>query len=129
MATPFIITCAPSALRKKLSRQKRKVSDIALNGEHDMVPNFKCSYITSFIHADTPILPTQQKAVSAPSPVKQPPPSEDSSLKAENPPTSPPSEQAKPSEISEQDEPHDDTPPKPVQENKGRCFKCRVKVV
>ncbi|KAJ2961947.1 hypothetical protein NQZ79_g2839 [Umbelopsis isabellina] len=77
---------------------------------------------------DTPILPTQQKAVSTPSPVKQPPPSEDSSLKAENPPTLPPSEQAKPSEISDQDEPHDDTPPKPVQENKGRCFKCRVKV-
>jgi hypothetical protein len=91
---------------------------------HDSMPNANASPSI----ADTPILPTQQKA-ALPSPVKQSPPSVDSSLKAENPPTSPPSEQAKPSEISGQDEPNDDTPSKPVQENKGRCFKCRVKVV
>lgn len=29
---------------------------------------------------------------------------------------------------SSSDLPNDDTPSKPVQENKGRCFKCRIKV-
>jgi len=75
---------------------------------------------------DTPILSSQQQQqqqqqqpLAAPESAKQPPVDE-----IDNTPTAP----SEPKASETEDAPQDDTPSKPVQTNKGRCFKCRIKV-
>jgi hypothetical protein len=74
---------------------------------------------------DAPIISSQQQQqqpVAAPEPASQLP-----ADKVDNAPTASPSE-PKASDTTNEQSQDDDTPSKSVQTNKGRCFKCRVKV-
>ncbi|KAH8552367.1 hypothetical protein BGW37DRAFT_491638 [Umbelopsis sp. PMI_123] len=71
---------------------------------------------------DTPIHSSQSSPAVAPQPTKDEPQPQPV---AHNTPIV--SSEVEASETSS-DLPKDDTPSKPVQENKGRCFKCRIKV-
>jgi hypothetical protein len=77
---------------------------------------------------DAPIISSQQQQQQQQQPVAAPESANQLPAdKVDNAPTASPSEQ-KASDTTNEQPQDDDTPSKSVQTNKGRCFKCRVKV-